>query len=294
LKEYLLMKLFAILNDELIKHNEAKISINDRGFRYGDGIFTTIALINKVPLFWDLHLMRLQNGLSALKIDAKITNLLDNIKILIEKNAINIGILRIIITRGEGSKGYTPTNQSSANILLELENTKPLINNLINHTNFNNQSINLSVSKWCKPPPQCLPTEFKLMQGLNPTLARIEALQNGYDEALMLSHDRVSVSEAAASNIFWFEGEELCTPPLETGCLNGVMRQKIMQIVNVEKRLISHIELSKKSSFTTNCLNGLTEIKTINNIILPSCKMQMQMLQDKLKKAIHAEMKEYI
>jgi branched-subunit amino acid aminotransferase/4-amino-4-deoxychorismate lyase len=287
------MELFAFLNNNLIGRNEAKISIHDRGFKFGDGLFTTIALIKGVPLFWDLHLNRIKLGLAALKIDAKINDLHDKIKLLVEKNLNYDGIVRIIITRGEGSRGYTPTNQSEANILIEMENNPPAIINIIEDDRFLNKPINLHVSEWRKIPPECLPTEFKIMQGINPTLARIDAIGGKYDDALMLSYDGF-VSEVAASNIFWFDKTELCTPPLKTGCLNGVMRQKIMQITNVKEKLILHSELYKKPCFATNSLNGLTPIKTINGNELPNCESYIQKLQSELRQLISVEIMEYI
>jgi aminodeoxychorismate lyase len=247
---------YALLNGQLIKREDAYISCQDRGFRFGDGVFTTIALIEQTPIFWELHQRRLELGLQILHINQDISNLSKWVAILITKNNAKNGILRIIITRGEGSKGYLPTNQSPPNIYMEIEENPSVMHS--------SHQLHLGVSKWRKIPPNCLPNNSKIMQGLNPTLAKMEAISAGYDEALMLSYDGF-ISEASSSNIFWLEESQLYTPPLSTGCLNGIMRQKIMATQQVEEKNITLEQLMRTSTaFLTNCVAGIVPISEIN------------------------------
>ncbi len=247
---------YALLNGQLIKREDAYISCQDRGFRFGDGVFTTIALIEQTPIFWKLHQRRLGLGLQTLHINQDISNLSKWVAILIAKNNTKNGILRIIITRGEGSKGYLPTNQSPPNIYMEIEENPNVMHS--------SHQLHLGVSEWRKPPQNCLPNNSKIMQGLNPTLAKMEAINSGYDEALMLSYDGF-ISEASSSNIFWLEENELYTPPLSTGCLNGIMRQKIMATQQVEEKNITLEQLMRTSTaFLTNCVAGIIPIDSVN------------------------------
>ena len=248
---------YALLNGQLIKREDAYISCQDRGFRFGDGVFTTIALIEQTPIFWELHQKRLELGLQILHINQDLSNLSKWVAILIAKTNAKNGILRIIITRGAGSKGYLPTNQSPPNIYIEIDETSPAI---LNQTS----PYRLILSEWRKPPPNCLPNNSKIMQGLNPTLAKMEAINSGYDEALMLSYDGF-ISEASGSNIFWLEENQLHTPPLSTGCLNGIIRQKIIATQQVEEKNITLEQLMRTSTaFLTNCVAGIIPIDSVN------------------------------
>ncbi len=247
------------LNGEIIPQSDAHINCNDRGFRFGDGIFTTIAVLQQAPIFWDLHFSRLQIGLDILSISANIDNIIDAVQAIIHQNNIINGLCRIIITRGNGSKGYLPTNATPPTIYIETQNTTPPIHNI-----YANQAVRLQLSKWRRPPPNCLPNTSKIMQGMNPILAKIAAINAGYNEALMLSHDDF-VSEAASSNIFWLEGEQLLTPPLTTGCLNGVMRQKLLQLGATEKLTTINELCECNGAFLTNCTMGITKIASIND-----------------------------
>ncbi len=248
------------LNGDVLLKCDARIDCDDRGFRFGDGVFTTLAVLTQAPIFWDLHLNRLQIGLDILGINASLDCLAKAVHNIVQKNDMLNGLCRIIITRGSGSKGYLPIGNAPPTIYIETQNQTPAISNMAQ-----NMSVRLHMSEWRRPPPNCLPNTSKIMQGMNPTLAKMAAVQAGYDEALMLSHDGF-VSEAASSNIFWLESEQLFTPPLSSGCLNGVMRQVMMQIGGVSEKLINVSDLLKcNGAFLTNCSAGITPISQIDS-----------------------------
>jgi len=90
------------------------------------------------------------------------------------------------------------------------------------------QPVDLFVSSYVKIPSACLPTSAKTMQGLNSTLARIEAQEKNCFEALMLNIDGY-IAEGSSCNIFWVKGEKIYTPSLDCDVLPGVMRDVVIR-----------------------------------------------------------------
>jgi branched-chain amino acid aminotransferase len=209
---------FIYLNGNFYEDTEAKISVKDRGFRFGDGVFETISFYDGNIFRWDLHKARLEGGLNALKIEFNTERLEYDILRTIEKNSLMTGFARVAISRGEGSQGYLPTYQKPYNLVIEV----------MERPNMEREYANLIVSKYRKIPKECLPVHFKISQGLNSTLAKMEARELNYFEALQLNVDD-EIAECASGNIFWVIGKTIYTPSLECSVLNGVMRQVIIE-----------------------------------------------------------------
>jgi branched-chain amino acid aminotransferase len=209
---------FIYINGNFFEEPEAKISVKDRGFRFGDSVFETISFENGKLYRWDLHKKRLEGGLTAINIVFNTERLESDILKTIERNKLQNGSARLTITRGEGSRGYLPTYQKPCNVVIEAMKTLPI----------ERTSATLCVSKYKKIPTECLPVNFKLSQGLNSTLAKIEAHKKGFFEALQLNINN-EIAECASSNIFWVSGGKVYTPSLDCGILNGVIRQVILE-----------------------------------------------------------------
>ena len=209
---------FVSINADIIPKSKAMISVADRGLRFGDGIFETIRINSGIPYQWEQHLKRLNQGLEALKIDYNTNSLLKDSLALIRKNAVNDGVLRIMITRGEGSVGYLPTNNCVSNVIIEAIGKKfPPI-----------APANLFLSSYTKISPSSLPPFIKHMQGLNSILAKIEASENGCEESLLLD-DKGHICESSSGNIFWVKGNILHTAASDCPMVAGTMREKIIE-----------------------------------------------------------------
>lgn len=204
------------INGELFQHDKALININDRGFRYGDGVFETIR-VNDGNLFrFNSHLQRLESGLKAIKVDFDVSKIEASCHDLLNKNQIVNGFLRISISRGEGSLGYLPKEGNKPTIVMQT----------VEMGDVDNKPVDLWLSSYRKIPDICLPANIKSAQGLNSTLARMEARENKCFEALLLSVDG-KICEGSSGNIFWFKGGKLYTP--ENNILKGVMREAVIE-----------------------------------------------------------------
>ena len=105
---------------------EANISLDQRGFLYGDGLFESCKIYNGKIYNFNEHLSRLNKGLKALKINFPTTNLEKQCLHLINKNQIAEGILRISISRGQGSLGYLPLDEIEPLLIIETKDKGPL------------------------------------------------------------------------------------------------------------------------------------------------------------------------
>lgn len=231
---------------------EASVSVEDRGLRFGDGVFETIYVRDTIPYLWENHHRRLREGLEACLIRFQNDNLLEAARGLIERNQMREGLLRITVTRGIGSRGYLPfpdvMGHDPTVIIETIAYTPPPLEEM------DTLDISIGVSSYEKPSPKCLPTQYKLMQGMNSILARIEAERKNLYDALLLSREGM-VSETSSANIFWCIGKVLFTPSLDSGCLGGVMRERIIEIsefpVRQDKFKLRHL-LRAEAVFLTN------------------------------------------
>ena len=221
-------KLFTCLNGSFVLAHRAAVAVADRGFRYGDGAFETIRVEKATPMHWDAHLYRLGEGLRAIHIDLELSTLEPYARKLLQKNEATEGFLRIAVSRGAGSRGYAPYPPGMPP--LWVMEWQPGLSTP-------SGPARLHVSRLHRIPPSCLPTAAKLAQGLNSTLAAMEAQQHGADEALQLATDG-AIAEASSANIFWLSGGTLFTPSLDTGCLAGITRETVLRIAPLPTRIV--------------------------------------------------------
>lgn len=207
------------LNDHFLPKAEARLPIEDRGFRFGDGVFETIRVAHGLPWRLDYHIRRLEAGLCAIVLPvARFPFCVrDNLEALITKNALREGFVRITISRGAGSRGYLPTGNTPT-VLIETLPASP----------YPASPYRLIPASLRKIPATCFPTQHKTSQGLSSTLAQMEAAAAGCNEALMLTTGGL-LSEASGANLFWIKDSVLYTPSLNCDCLAGSVRDFLLQ-----------------------------------------------------------------
>lgn len=219
------------LNGEFVPEERAVVSVFDRSFLYGDGLFETMRVFNGRPFRWGQHMDRLQRGADFLKIKLPFTPgaLAGFVAELIAKNKMPDALLRLTLSRGVGIRGYSPKGANNPTIVMTL------------HAFPARTSAGAGGEPGEKPPRWKLITsshrlpanealaQFKTCNKLAQILARAEADAAGADEALLLNTDG-HVVEGASSNLFWIEGSTVCTPPLPSGILAGVTRAVVLEI----------------------------------------------------------------
>lgn len=212
------------LNGQFVPEEQALISVNDRGFLLGDGLFETMRVARGIPFRFSQHLERLARGADYLKIKLPFTpRALEQFTAqLIERNRTPEAVLRLTLTRGPGGRGYAPNAESRPTIVMALHPLPPPANPA---------DWSLVTSPFRIPAGDPL-AAFKSTSKILHVMARVEAVERGADEALLLNTSG-EVAETAGGNLFWVQAGAICTVPVERGVLPGVTRAVVLEICRV-------------------------------------------------------------
>jgi aminodeoxychorismate lyase len=212
-----------VLNGNIVPEAEAVVSVFDRGFLYGDGLFETLRLYQGQPFRWAQHLDRLQQGAAVLSLPlpfdgATLRRFADD---LLNENHMPDAILRIAVSRGLGPRGYSPKGAGPPTWAMSLH-PAPILDPA------NPPCWRLMRSSYTVPAGERL-ASAKHASRLVHVLASAEATAKGFDDALLLNTAGVVV-EATGSNVFWIERGAVRTPPLSSGALAGVTRGIVLEL----------------------------------------------------------------
>jgi len=255
------------LNGKFVPEERAVVSIFDRGFLYGDGLFEAVRIVNGQPFQWSQHIERLQRGAEFLKIKLPFPekSLRDFAKKLTAKNKMPDAILRLTLSRGIGARGYSPKNATRPTFTMSLHPARKI--------DFKNPpKWKLITASFHIPADEPL-AQFKTCNKLLQVLARAEAEARGADEALLLNI-RGFVAETTSSNLFWIERNEICTPPVAAGILPGVTRATILEIcsklkVSTRQKNIRPEKLPRANGvFLSLTSLGVVEVERLDGKIL--------------------------
>lgn len=216
------------INGEYFTKEEAKVSILDHGFMYGDGIFENVKITQGHLVSLDAHINRLYRSAKAVKLDIGMSK--EELKrVFIEtvrRSNLKDGNTRITVTRGLGVALLDPRIPSKPTIaMIAWEEELP---ETITTYHPAKEGMKLMVASIRRTPSICKDSRIKSISYMNNILARIEAIEAGYDDTIMLDIDNY-VCEASAANIFTVEDGKLVTPPV-TNVLEGVTRNTTIEL----------------------------------------------------------------
>lgn len=246
-------------NGQLIEEQSVNISIFDRGFQYGDGIFETIVVRNNRIYFINDHWQRLIVGSDVLKLNFPsyfdLNYLILKIQVILSQNKLTNARIKLIIWRGLGGF-YEPTSFES-NILIF---SQPLLSALIT------QKRQIKVCKNVHLVPSIL-SNIKTINALVYVLAGLEKKALGCDDVL-LTDAELNIGELSSSNIFFIKGDRILTPALTTGILPGVMRKQIVNAANILgfRLLETNINLNDLHQFDGAFSTNVAGFSTIGQI----------------------------
>ena len=245
-----------------IQENSSISIENNRGFLFGDSIFETIKVLNNKVLFLEDHYFRLMASMRICRMEipmnftmeyfeSQILNLIQSLK--------NSNSFRVRFTVYRDSEGfYLPKSRNVQFIVT----ATPLNSELYS---FQKEIYEVELYKDSYVPKQLLST-LKTNNKMLQITGSIFADENGYDNCLVLN-DEKNVIEALQSNIFMKTGNVVSTPPVSDGCLNGIMRKQILEIlkkmegIEVKETSISPFDLQKADElFLTNVISGIQPI----------------------------------
>jgi len=250
-------------NGNIIEEDVASLSIHNRGFTYGDALFETLKVSHSKVLFWEDHYFRLMASMRILRMEIPMSFTLEHLESeilkLVEAKQQGQKTLRVkfMVNRKQGGL-YAPKTNDVSYII-----TSQALTNDFYTLADENYKVDLYKDHYIAPG---LLSTLKSTNKILNVIGSIYAEENQLNNCLILNTNK-SVVEALNANIFLVKGTVIKTPPLEDGCLKGVMRKQIIDIIKLmpeftlEEVSISPFELQKADElFLTNVITGILPI----------------------------------
>ena len=239
------MKIY--INGEMHDKEDAKISVFDHGLLYGDGVFEGIRAYNGRVFTLDEHIDRLYDSAKAINLDIGIDReqmIRDTIETC-RVNEISDGYIRLVVTRGVGTLGLNPYLCESAQIIIIAAKIQ------LYPPELYEKGLRLVTVGTMRNSSEAVNPRIKSLNYLNNILAKIEALNSGVMECIMLN-SAGQVAEASGDNIFIVKGNVVKTPPVWCGALKGVTRDVVIKIARENGYLVEEDVLSRYDLYTAD------------------------------------------
>jgi len=221
------MALVIYCNGAFVPEKEAKISVLDHGFLYGDGIFEGIRAYYGRVFKLEEHLKRLYESAKSIQLNIGISK--DEMQEIVfetlRRNGLKDAYIRLVVSRGKGDLGLDPGNCPRAAIVCIADQIK------IFEPKMYELGLEVKTVAIRRNNPDSLSPRIKSLNYLNNILAKIEANQAGVVEGIMLTQEGY-VAEGTSDNIFIYRNGVLITPPLSVGILEGITRESVLQLAS--------------------------------------------------------------
>ncbi|MGZ0171978.1 MAG: branched-chain-amino-acid transaminase [Planctomycetales bacterium] len=213
------------ITGKLVSKEEATINVYDHGLLYGDGVFEGIRVYGGKVFLHEEHIARLYESALAIRlpIPMSTSEMIDAVNMTVKENGIVDGYIRLVVTRGGGSLGLDIRKTSNPQVII-IADTITLY-----HEEIYKNGMNLITASTIRNHPGALSARIKSLNYLNNILAKIEGIDAGSPEALMLNH-KGEVAECTGDNIFIVKDGVLKTPGPDAGILEGLTRNAVIRI----------------------------------------------------------------
>ncbi len=241
------MGLKVYINGEYFEKNEAKVSVFDHGLLYGDGVFEGIRSYARLIFKLKEHIDRLYESSHGIMLNIPLSKE-DMIKAVVKTlklNQLDNAYIRLIVTRGIGDLGLDPRKCKSASIIIITDNIK------LYPEKMYKEGLSIITVPTPRNIPEALNPQIKSLNYLNNILAKIEALNCGYEEALMFTAHGY-VAECTGDNIFIIKDNNLITPPAYLGILKGITRACVMDIAKKIGMTVKEEVITRHNIFTAS------------------------------------------
>jgi len=223
------MKIY--INGKFFEKEDAKISVFDHGLLYGDGVFEGIRAYGRLVFKLTEHIDRLYESAHTLMIKMWLSKremakaVVDTLK----ANKLDDAYIRLIVTRGVGDLGLDPRKcEDRTGVIIIADKIK------LYPEKFYREGLSIITVPTVRNQPEALNPQIKSLNYLNNILAKIEAINGGCDEAIML--DSLGfVAECTGDNIFIVKNGHIYTPPQCMGTLRGITRDTVLEIAESMK-----------------------------------------------------------
>jgi branched-chain amino acid aminotransferase len=235
------------INGKLYDKADAKISVFDHGLLYGDGVFEGIRVYEGKVFRLREHVDRLYDSARAIKLEIPLSReqMAEAITSTVQANSKKNGYIRALVTRGVGYLGLDPRKTTDPQVVIIVDDISLYPPEL-----YENGMEIVTVST-IRNHPNALNPRIKSLNYLNNIMAKMEAIQSGCLEALMLNH-KGEVAECTGDNIFIVKRGALKTPPTDAGILEGVTRNTVLELARAASIPVQETALTRLDVHTAD------------------------------------------
>jgi branched-chain amino acid aminotransferase len=257
------------INGTLYDKADAKISVYDHGLLYGDGVFEGLRSYGGKVFRLDEHLARLWNSAKAILLEIPISReeMGRAVNETLQANSLNDAYIRLVVTRGAGGLGLDPNRTSHPQIIIITDYIAVYPEELYRG------GLEIITASTMRNHPAALNPRIKSLNYLNNILAKIESMQAGCLEALMLNH-KGEVAECTADNIFLVRNGVLLTPPVDAGALEGITRDAVIELARAAGYEVRETALTRHDVYIADeCFLTGTAVEVIAVVKVDSRKI---------------------
>jgi len=254
------------INGKYFSKEDAKISVYDHGLLYGDGVFEGMRTYSNKVFRLVEHIDRLYESARAILLTIPMSKqeMIDAVKKTVELSGLSDSYIRLVVTRGSGSLGLDPNRTSDPQVIIIVD----LI--ALYDRKYYDEGLKIITASTIRNHPAALSPRIKSLNYLNNIMAKLEGLQAGCMEAIMLNH-KGEVAECTGDNIFIVKKGQLLTPSADSGILEGITRNAILELANTlqiparETTLTRHDLLVADECFLTGSAAEVIPVVSIDS-----------------------------
>ena len=272
------------LNGELVDKESALISVFDHGYLYGDGVFEGIRAYNGIIFKLREHLDRLYRSAHMIMLEIPLAKVKMQEAIIATMKANNLkdAYIRVVVSRGEGDLGLDPRKCKNPNVVIITDKI------VLYPQELYDKGMEIITVPTRRNIPEAVNPQIKSLNYLNNILAKIEAINSGYQEAVMLNHDGLVV-ECTGDNIFILKENVLLTPPAYLGALKGITRDTVIELarkkgIEVKEDVITRYDLyNAQECFLTGTAAEIVPVVKIDGRVIGNGKpgkITLQLIED--------------
>jgi branched-chain amino acid aminotransferase len=241
------MSLKIYIDGKYCDKEDAKISVYDHGLLYGDGVFEGMRAYNGRVFRLKEHLERLWDSAQAIWLEIPMTKpeMVKAVDETLSLNGIKDGYVRLVVTRGVGTLGLDPNKCARPSVIIIADHIALYPQELYE------KGLEIVTVSVPRVHPAALSPRIKSLNYLNNILAKIEGMQAGCIEALMLNH-KGELAECTGDNIFLVKGSRISTPPVDAGILEGITRDAVIGLARETGIEVCEVALTKYDAYVAD------------------------------------------
>ncbi len=241
------MGLKVYINGEYFEKEQAKVSVFDHGLLYGDGVFEGIRSYDRLVFKLKEHIDRLYESSQGIMLTIPLSKeeMIKAVVATLKLNELDNAYIRLVVTRGIGDLGLDPRKCKNASVVIITDNIK------LYPEKMYKEGLTIITVPTPRNIPEALNPQIKSLNYLNNILAKIEALNSGYEEALMFTAHGY-VAECTGDNIFIIKDNFLITPPAFLGILKGITRACVMDIAKKSSMTVKEEVITRHNIYTAD------------------------------------------